>query len=101
MVRSPSSRLELLEIHTSGLLLTKHLSLLVNFEKGCYLGQELTARAKFVGATRKRLMPLRITPKLTPDATYVNQYFQVRWGLRGGVIGIRMHLRSFISCSFI
>lgn len=50
--------------------MTNHLPPLVNFDKGCYLGQELTARAKFVGATRKRLMPLRITPELTPGATY-------------------------------
>eukprot|EP00123_Amoebidium_parasiticum_P012285 comp21251_c2_seq1/m.28960 comp21251_c2_seq1/g.28960 ORF comp21251_c2_seq1/g.28960 comp21251_c2_seq1/m.28960 type:complete len:350 (-) comp21251_c2_seq1:520-1569(-) len=41
----------------------------VNFDKGCYLGQELTARAKFVGATRKRLMPIIMHPALTPDST--------------------------------
>ncbi|KAJ8607019.1 hypothetical protein CTAYLR_006255 [Chrysophaeum taylorii] len=30
----------------------------ISFSKGCYLGQELTARAKHRGAVRKRLMPL-------------------------------------------
>ncbi|WAR19377.1 CAF17-like protein [Mya arenaria] len=30
----------------------------VNFSKGCYLGQELTARTHHTGVTRKRLMPL-------------------------------------------
>ena len=29
----------------------------VAFDKGCYLGQELTARAKFRGEVRRRLMP--------------------------------------------
>jgi folate-binding protein YgfZ len=42
----------------------------VNFDKGCYLGQELTARARFVGATRKRLMPLEISPPLTAANMY-------------------------------
>ena len=32
----------------------------VSFEKGCYLGQELTARAQFVGTIRKRIMPIII-----------------------------------------
>jgi len=38
----------------------------VDFDKGCYLGQELTARSRFVGETRKRLMPMRLQPPLTP-----------------------------------
>ncbi|KAK9481009.1 hypothetical protein V1514DRAFT_65167 [Lipomyces japonicus] len=29
----------------------------INFSKGCYVGQELTTRAKRVGITRKRLLP--------------------------------------------
>jgi len=33
----------------------------VSFQKGCYLGQELTARVQFTGAVRKRIMPLMIT----------------------------------------
>ena len=32
----------------------------INFNKGCYLGQELTARSHFSGITRKRLVPLMI-----------------------------------------
>lgn len=31
----------------------------VSFEKGCYLGQELTARTFHRGVTRKRVMPLQ------------------------------------------
>lgn len=32
----------------------------VSFSKGCYVGQELTARTHFQGVIRKRLMPLRL-----------------------------------------
>eukprot|EP00041_Stephanoeca_diplocostata_P012399 m.207765 g.207765 ORF g.207765 m.207765 type:complete len:444 (-) comp18941_c0_seq1:85-1416(-) len=32
----------------------------VSFNKGCYLGQELTARTHHTGVTRKRLLPVRI-----------------------------------------
>eukprot|EP01134_Creolimax_fragrantissima_P000362 CFRG0362T1 len=37
----------------------------IDFDKGCYIGQELTARAKFVGVTRKRLLPISLTPSLS------------------------------------
>jgi folate-binding protein YgfZ len=30
----------------------------VSFSKGCYLGQELTARVQYTGAVRKRILPL-------------------------------------------
>ena len=33
----------------------------VSFQKGCYLGQELTARVQYTGAIRKRIMPLFLT----------------------------------------
>lgn len=32
----------------------------VSFHKGCYLGQELTARSQHVGTIRKRIMPIMI-----------------------------------------
>ncbi|OJX78282.1 folate-binding protein [Magnetospirillum sp. 64-120] len=31
----------------------------VDFDKGCYMGQELTARTKYRGLVRKRLLPVR------------------------------------------
>jgi transferase CAF17, mitochondrial len=34
----------------------------VSFHKGCYLGQELTARSKYTGIIRKRIMPLILIP---------------------------------------
>ncbi|CAJ1961735.1 unnamed protein product [Cylindrotheca closterium] len=33
----------------------------VSFAKGCYLGQELTARVQYTGAIRKRILPLFLT----------------------------------------
>ncbi|GMH38121.1 hypothetical protein BSKO_06005 [Bryopsis sp. KO-2023] len=37
----------------------------VSFTKGCYVGQELTARTHFQGRIRKRLMPAKILSGLT------------------------------------
>lgn len=33
----------------------------VAFDKGCYLGQELTARTRFTGVVRKRIVPVLVT----------------------------------------
>lgn len=43
----------------------------VSFSKGCYLGQELTARIHYTGVVRKRLMPIMLDLKsgLGADAT--------------------------------
>ncbi len=41
----------------------------VDFGKGCFVGQELTARTKYRGLIRKRLMPVRLRgPCPEPDA---------------------------------
>jgi folate-binding protein YgfZ len=37
----------------------------VNFHKGCYLGQELTARVHFTGAIRKRVLPILLVDPFT------------------------------------
>uniref|UniRef100_A0A182NPT6 GCV_T domain-containing protein n=1 Tax=Anopheles dirus TaxID=7168 RepID=A0A182NPT6_9DIPT len=39
----------------------------VSFHKGCYIGQELTARTYHTGVIRKRLMPLELDVAATPD----------------------------------
>ncbi|AXO13971.1 YgfZ/GcvT domain-containing protein [Thalassospira indica] len=39
----------------------------VDFKKGCYMGQELTARTKYRGLVRKRLLPVKIDGP-SPDA---------------------------------
>ncbi|KAK5889170.1 hypothetical protein CesoFtcFv8_015197 [Champsocephalus esox] len=38
----------------------------ISFSKGCYIGQELTARTHHTGVIRKRLMPVRLSA-LLPD----------------------------------
>lgn len=35
----------------------------ISFSKGCYVGQELTARTQFKGFIRKRLLPVLFTPQ--------------------------------------
>lgn len=43
----------------------------VDWNKGCYMGQELTARTKYRGLVRKRLMPVRIDGPLPKHGTRV------------------------------
>eukprot|EP00128_Syssomonas_multiformis_P006417 Colp12_sorted_trinity150504_noHs@17276 len=38
----------------------------VSFHKGCYVGQELTARTHHIGETRKRLVPVAIEAGAVP-----------------------------------
>ena len=40
----------------------------VSFEKGCYVGQELTARTHFRGVVRKRVMPFTVSDECAPLA---------------------------------
>jgi len=48
----------------------------VSWTKGCYMGQELTARTKYRGLLKRRLMPVRVDGPLPAPGTPV---------LRGGV----------------
>ncbi|MFP4004203.1 MAG: YgfZ/GcvT domain-containing protein [Alphaproteobacteria bacterium] len=43
----------------------------VDFRKGCYVGQELTARTKHRGTIRKRLMPVNVSGPLPEPGTPV------------------------------
>lgn len=43
----------------------------ISWNKGCYTGQELTARTRYRGLVRKRLFPVRIEGPLPPDGTPV------------------------------
>jgi folate-binding protein YgfZ len=60
----------------------------VDWEKGCYIGQELTARTKYRGLIKKRLMPVQIegpTPEpgtiVTMDGREVGEMRSSRDGL--------------------
>lgn len=41
----------------------------VDWKKGCYMGQELTARTKYRGLIKKRLMPVEISGEAPPSGT--------------------------------
>ena len=41
----------------------------ISWDKGCYLGQELTARMKYRGLVKKRLMPVAIDGPMPPVGT--------------------------------
>jgi len=41
----------------------------VSFHKGCYLGQELTARTHHTGVVRKRIVPLTLSGEVPPSLT--------------------------------
>ncbi|XP_059496121.1 putative transferase CAF17 homolog, mitochondrial [Stegostoma tigrinum] len=40
----------------------------ISFTKGCYIGQELTARTHYTGVIRKRLMPIQLDNPLQPGS---------------------------------
>ena len=43
----------------------------VDWQKGCYIGQELTARTKYRGLIKRRLMPVRIDGEPPPPGTII------------------------------
>jgi len=43
----------------------------VDWQKGCYIGQELTARTKYRGLVKRRLMPVAIEGPTPPPGTTV------------------------------
>ena len=45
----------------------------VDFQKGCYVGQELTARTKYRALLKKRLVPVRLEGPLPAPGTLVTQ----------------------------
>jgi folate-binding protein YgfZ len=45
----------------------------VDFKKGCYIGQELTARTKYRGLVKKRLTRVRFDGEAPPIGTPINQ----------------------------
>lgn len=59
----------------------------VSFHKGCYIGQELTARTHHTGVVRKRLMPLVLDKELTEDSTVVDASIEDASGEKKTSIG--------------
>jgi tRNA-modifying protein YgfZ len=64
----------------------------VDWQKGCYVGQELTARTKYRGLIKKRLMPVRVEGALPPPGTTVTLEGQEAGELRSGRDGIALAL---------
>ncbi|KIL99841.1 Folate-dependent protein for Fe/S cluster synthesis/repair in oxidative stress [Paramagnetospirillum magnetotacticum MS-1] len=44
----------------------------VDFNKGCYMGQELTARTKYRGLVKKRLMPVEVNGPMPAPGTVIH-----------------------------
>jgi folate-binding protein YgfZ len=64
----------------------------VDWQKGCYVGQELTARTKYRGLIKKRLMPVRVDGVLPPPGTPITLDGQDAGELRSGRDGIALAL---------
>jgi folate-binding protein YgfZ len=64
----------------------------IDWQKGCYIGQELTARTKYRGLVKKRLMPVTIEGKLPAPGTPVLQGEAEAGELRSGQDGIALAL---------
>ena len=64
----------------------------VSFTKGCFVGQELTARTKHRGLVKKRLLPVEVTGALPPAGTPVTRDGRDAGELRSGVDGMALAL---------
>ena len=56
----------------------------IDWDKGCYMGQELTARTKYRGLIRKRLMPVKVEGPLPESGTAVKLGDQDAGEIRSG-----------------
>jgi hypothetical protein len=59
----------------------------VDFAKGCFVGQELTARMKYRGLVRKRLMPVTFTGAPPPPGTVIRLGEREAGEMRSGMDG--------------
>ena len=57
----------------------------VDWKKGCYMGQELTARTKYRGLVKKRLFPVRLDGPLPAPGTPVERDGQEVGEIRSGL----------------
>ena len=60
----------------------------VDWQKGCYMGQELTARIKYRGLVKKRLLPVRIEGPVPPAGTSIERHGKEAGVMRSSVEGI-------------
>jgi folate-binding protein YgfZ len=64
----------------------------VSWTKGCYMGQELTARTKYRGLLKKRLFPVAVEGPLPPRGTPVTRAGAEVGEMRSGRDGLGMAL---------
>lgn len=64
----------------------------VAWDKGCYIGQELTARTKYRGLVKKRLMPVAIEGPLPAPGTLILRDGQEAGEIRSGRDGLALAL---------
>lgn len=64
----------------------------VDWKKGCYVGQELTARTKYRGLIKKRLTPVRFEGEAPSPGTLLHQNGQEVGEMRSSVDGIGVAL---------
>jgi folate-binding protein YgfZ len=64
----------------------------VDWQKGCYVGQELTARTKYRGLVKKRLMPVAVDGALPPPGTIVTLGAEEAGEIRSGRDGVAIAL---------
>jgi folate-binding protein YgfZ len=64
----------------------------VDFAKGCFVGQELTARMRYRGLVRKRLMPVTFTGAPPPPGTIIRLGEREAGEMRSGIDGQGMAL---------
>jgi folate-binding protein YgfZ len=64
----------------------------VDWQKGCYIGQELTARTKYRALIKKRLMPVVIDGQVPPSGTPVMLGDQEVGEMRSGQDGMGLAL---------
>lgn len=56
----------------------------VSWSKGCYMGQELTARTRYRGLIKRRLVPVTVAGPLPAPATPIESDGAVRGNMRSG-----------------
>jgi folate-binding protein YgfZ len=59
----------------------------VDFDKGCFVGQELTARMKYRGLVRKRLLPVTFAGAPPPPGTVIRLGGREAGEMRSGIEG--------------
>ncbi len=64
----------------------------VSWTKGCYMGQELTARTKYRGLLKRRLVPVRVEGALPLPGTPVLRAGTEVGTMRSGAVGIGLAL---------